>query len=236
MPASDETAKLTDLVKAYDKRPFIRALVQLIPYGLGSAADTYLATKITNMRQDRARAFYDELSKSNTVLSEDEIASDHFLHAYFSTMRAILNTRRKEKIQLLAQLFIRFCQDKDFERLDAYEENLSILDDLSYREFEILLILYRLEATTFKPGERRTLAKSKKLWPDFIAAIKDKVGIQDDDIPGTLARLNRTGLYQTYIGGYIDYTGDVGYLTPNFYTFLTALNMHEHERKRSEQK
>ena len=82
----------------------MRALVQLVPYGIGSAFDTALTTALMNWREKRFRIFFDELSKGSQVLSEDVIGKEDFLYAYFSTLKASMNQNREEKIRLYARL------------------------------------------------------------------------------------------------------------------------------------
>jgi len=54
--------------------------------------------------------------------------------------------RREDKIRLFADLFSNYCQNRCFDAdADIYEEHMNILQDLSYREFQILSILARFE-------------------------------------------------------------------------------------------
>ncbi len=213
------------LASRYQRNSVIRALVQLIPAGIGSAADVAIATRISNIREQRARAFFDELASQDIALTDKQIESDDFLHAYFSTTRAALNTRRQEKIRLFARLFGNYARRTSFVPTDAYEELLTVLDDLGYREFQVLLILRRFEASVSLSEEQNALQRVSTFWDAFIEAVEAETGVPRTETPGFLARLNRTGLYQTFVGTYVGYTGDKGCLTPNFATFLKALGI-----------
>ena len=46
---------IEQLVNRYEKKPIIKGLVQLIPCGIGSAADVALVTMVEKIREDRAR-------------------------------------------------------------------------------------------------------------------------------------------------------------------------------------
>ena len=220
-------ALIKKLCAPYDKRPVIRALIQLIPYGIGSAIDTAVVTSIINIREERFRTFFDELARGEIELSEDQISKENFLHAFFSTTRAALNTRRREKIQLFGKLFLQYCKASNFEdleSLDSYEEFLKILDDLSYQEFCILHILQSYEtAESTDPAPPNKLMKADSFWEKFLEKIEQKLNISHDEVPGMLARLNRTGFYATITGGYLSYEGDRGNLTVNYYSFLKFL-------------
>lgn len=216
------SSQIEQLANRYGHSPVIRALVQLIPF-VGSAADAALVTILNNIREERARTFFDELASQDLALTEEQIKSEDFLHAYFATARAALNTRRREKISLFARLFLNYSQGKSFDTVDAYEEALDVLDDLSLQEFKVLLVLDRFEKEHPIQEGHNDLQRAATFWDSFLKAIEAEVGIPASEIPSVLARLNRTGLYLTIIGTYIGYTGDKGFLTPKFAKFLRAL-------------
>ena len=216
---------LEKLGKRYVNNPTIRILLQLIPHGIGSAIDVAFTTKINNLREARFRAFFDELSNQNTILTKEMIANSDFLHAYYSTLKAALNTRRKEKIRLFARLFSNYYNDECFENPDDYEEALSIIDDLSYREFQILLIINKHEKSNPKKEDQNTLQRIIAYWNDLLKDIEVITGIPNNEINSNLTRLNRTGLYQTLTPVYWDYEGDVGHLTKYFEKFIKVLNI-----------
>ena len=221
-------SRIFELAKRYEKNPVVRALVQLIPFGVGGAADVALTTIIDNIREDRARTFFDELAARDFPLIEKEIQSEDFLHAYFATCKAALNTRRREKIRLFAQLLNSYAfKVTEFEE---FEEHLSILDGLSYREFRILVTLKKYEeANPPKPEGENELQRADRFWDDFLSDCEAKLKIPNDEINGVLNRLNRTGLYQTIVGTYLNYTGDRGRLTSNFYRFIEQLKAANNE-------
>ncbi len=212
------------LAHRYQRNSVIRALVQLIPAGIGSATDVAITTRIDNIREKRARAFFDTLEQQDIALTPDIVENEDFLHAYFATTRAALNTHRREKIQLFGRLFANYSRGESAESADAYEETLRILDDLSYREFQVLLILKRFEDEAPEEEGLNALQKATRFWDSFVEAVVAEVGIHHEEVMGFLVRLNRTGLYETITGSYIGYLGDKGRLTANFRTFLQALD------------
>lgn len=207
------------LADSYVKNPLIRALVQLLPYG--SAFDVGLSTTLANIRADRARTFFDELEQTGLSLTEEQIKSEDFLHAYFATCKATLNTRRREKIKLFARLLHNYAANPT--EFEEFEGNLSVLDDLSYREFQVLVILKQYEETNPHRQDDNELKRARRFWDDFLDTCAIKLKIPIEEINGMLTRLNRTGLYQTLVGAYLDYEGDIGRLTPNFYKFVQKL-------------
>ena len=214
-------SKIFGLAKRYEGNPVLRALVQLVPFGIGTAADAALTTIITNIRKDRARAFFDELATRGFPLTEDEIQNEDFLHAYFATCKAAFNTRQREKIRLFARLLHNYASKPT--EFEEFEEHLSILDGLSYREFQILLILKKYDEANPQREKENELQRTQRFWASFQSECTKRLKIPKDEINGILTRLNRTGLYQTIVGTYLNYAGDRGHLTPNFYRFIEKL-------------
>lgn len=68
----------------YDQ-PVIRSLIQLIPYGVGTAFDVFIVYKIQEIRKERLRTFFDELGAGKIELTKNLIESEDFLH-YFATL------------------------------------------------------------------------------------------------------------------------------------------------------
>jgi len=56
------------LIQRYEHSAVLRALVQLIPYGIGSAVEAMALTKANNIRRQRAKIFFDELGKGERDL------------------------------------------------------------------------------------------------------------------------------------------------------------------------
>jgi hypothetical protein len=230
-----QNSALQKIANIYESNPLMRAIVQVaispVPYGIGSAIDTALTSKIENMREERLRNFFSELADGSHDLTEELIQSEEFLHAYFSTLKAAVNTRRKEKIKLFARLLLTASKEKHLSD-EKYEEFLNILDDLSVRELHLLLILKTFEDTHFTElganGENENdLQVASRFWEDFEAIAQKKRAVSSSELRAILNRLNRTGLYETFNGMYLGYTGGKGKLTPIFSQFVHWVHVKE---------
>ncbi len=187
-------------------------------FGVAPALDTALDTKIQNMRESRIKAFFEELDKGSIKLTNEVIQSEDFLHAFFATTKAALNTRREEKIRMFARLLHQAAsQDNLSNYASEYEEYLNILDELSYREIRILFMLERYEKEHPVEGEENELQRASKFWGKFTQETKKTFHISDEEIASILTRLNRTGCYETIVGNYFDYRGGKGKLTAVYY-------------------
>lgn len=223
-------APIDRLALRYSKSTTLRTFVQLLnPVGIsvGSALDAALTTRIANIRNERLRCFFDELERGRIDLTQEVIESEDFLHSYFSTVRAVLNTKHREKLHLFARLLAHYYSGTPQEHLDQHEEYLSLLEDISFREFQVLTILHRFEAEAVADAHARgeEMNGAGPLWDEFVRAVVSQTGIPQEEIAGVLARLNRTGLYKTFSGARFGLRADTGQLTPNFRAFIKVLGL-----------
>lgn len=236
------------LQRAYE-HPLIVGLANFLP-GVGPAIHTGTVAQAQAMYERNVRCFFNQLSNGTTPLTPKLIENQDFLHAYFSTFSAAVRSRQEEKIRLFARLLRQYAESEQVaieantkkegsNPADEFEENLRILDDLSYREFKILCILWRYEKT--HPIENGSFqSRNFAFWHSFCGELWN-LGIKD--INGTMARLTRTGLYQIFslrtsedsqvrIRGSIDNPEDLsqcGMLTWLFGHFVRSLGIESEE-------
>jgi len=219
----DEPTKIEKLVELYENKPLIKGLIQLIsPI---AALDTILAKRVENIRAERAATLFEEFAKGEKELTEELIRSEDFLHCYFATVKAALNTRRREKIRMFARMLKSAITSCSFSNIDEYDEYLQILDELSFNEIRILATLEKFETQNpAKNGEHPTIT-AKRFWDKFISALEKSLAMPKNEIGATLFRLNRTGCYETLHGTYGEpgmlvawgMTDGVGILTPKYF-------------------
>src|SRR5438105_2632604 len=117
------------LTENYNSNEVLRLLVKLIPYG--SIIDNKLVNFYTKEKEKRLKAFYDELASGKIELSEELVQSEDFLHKYYVTLKAALETKRFEKIRYFAKL-LKNCQSTLLnQETDYYEDFVKVLDDLT---------------------------------------------------------------------------------------------------------
>ncbi len=229
------TETIEQLANRYQTNPIIRGLVQVIPFGIGSAVDVALVTILENIREDRAREFFDELEKGAVQLTPEIIESEDFLHCYFSTARAALNTRRREKIRYFARLLTSSISSSEISTVDEYEECLSILDEISYRELGILAVLSRYEKEHPHQAGESDYDCRVRFWDQFSAEVCSKFSVHREEFSSILTRLNRTGLYMTATGyssrteASLNFRGRIGDLTPLYKKFEKLIRPDEGE-------
>jgi hypothetical protein len=204
------------LVQRYERSATIRALVQPVPFSLGSALDTAVLTRMQSIRADRTREFFDELEKGAAELRPELLESNDFLHCFSVTTDAALRTHRAEKFRAFARLLRASTTQGRISGVAEYEELFSILEDLSDRELAMLSLLDRYEAKYPKIEGENELQRANRYWAEFSNRLVAELGIHHDEIDALLTRLNRSGCYETITGAYISYTGGKGKTTPTY--------------------
>jgi hypothetical protein len=165
MADNEKPTVVSWLVERYASEPAVQALLKLLPYW--SSADVLIQQRAREIRHERTRIFFDALADGTVHLSEDLIDSDDFLHCYFKTVSAALNTRRKEKIKMFARL-LRYALDSDsFSSIEEYEEVLSIFDEVSYRELGVLVLLNEFETAATHQTFDSDVARIGSYWEAF---------------------------------------------------------------------
>ncbi len=209
---------ITKIIEGYNKNPVLKGLSQILPYGIGSGVDAVLATTLQNIHSKRKKEFFDELSSGDIELTSDLLESEDFLHCYFATAKYALNSRRKEKIMMFARLLKSATLDNSFSCTDEYEEYLSILDELSFRELSILYKLHQFESNYPQLDGETDIDRANRFWDLFLKDLIEQLGISEKEIDSLLIRLTRTGCYEkcvAFMG-----TTKVGKLTPTFYKLI----------------
>ena len=181
------------LANSYSNSPAIKALLNLLP--LWSSADGLLETRAGEIKRQRLRFFFDALADGQREITQKLIESDDFLHCYFKTTEVVLNTRRKEKIELFARMLRVAMNAQVFTGLDQYEELLDTLDSMSFREFGVLLKLKGYEARCANKSFKNDYAKIKSYEDEFTSDACKTFEIEKEEFDPFMERLQRTGLY-----------------------------------------
>lgn len=209
------------VLEEYKNNSVIRGLIQLVPYG--ALVDNMITTSYNNILIDRSKTFYSELNSGDIILTPEIIDSEDFLHAYFSTYKASLYTRQRDKIRFFARLLRSGLIEQNIGNINEYEDYLKILDELSYREICILNILYDFEKNTPKLENENALQLSTKFWNSFLEKVSYDFKIGSEEVPGLINRLSRSGCYTEFTGGYLSYTGGQGQTTGLFHKLVELI-------------
>jgi hypothetical protein len=227
------TSKIIDRADSaaewYADKPIIRALANLIPCNVGSAADIWLVEHVTKIKQRRAKAFFDELARGDTVLTQELIESEDFIHSFICTARAALNTKHDEKIRMFARLIINGIRYDNSIPSDDHEEIIGIIDELYHREWQALLVFQRnLEN---QPLCDNGLQRIQSFWKAFSEELYSSLGVPVSETSSFMIRIARTGLFHEITGSYFGYGGGLGMTTPRFQRVRKLIETHIDENR-----
>lgn len=219
------------LSESYEKSPFAKALIKLIPGG--SSGDAFVSTLLSKMRSKREKEFFKALDRGDVELNPNTINTNEFLHSYFITASYVLRTRTDEKVKRFANVLLHLGADKI--TFDEFEDYTSVLNDLTEREFAILALKYETEQR-FQPevGETEFKVNGQVLnpkqvtnlyWNDFKAKAIKELNINLEEFPAILVRVQRTGCYSAHKGYYDSSTDEDGNTTPIFKRLFEIVSM-----------
>jgi hypothetical protein len=181
------------LSESYAKKPLVKALLKLVPGG--SSADTLFQKRADELKAERQRIFFDELAKGKQDFSAELLESNEFVHAFFCTLRAVMNARHEDKIRAFARLLTAKLEPGEHVGDDEHEEMIRLLESVTAREFGVLYDLKHFElqeALAHSDLEERRIAN---YWDSFAKAAVEKYSIDEKTFPSFMSRLEATGLF-----------------------------------------
>jgi hypothetical protein len=174
--------------------------------------------QLNKLRQHRLEIFFDQLSKSTINISDDHIKSNEFIHKYILTLKYVLDTQQKEKIEMFANIFKNSLSKKNNTfNVDTYEDFSKMLNELSYREICALSIFEYFYTNRKKEKKDNELQFVFSFWNEFEDKIEQELGISKTSVENYMIKISRTGCYKEITGGYLDYNGGKGILTPMYF-------------------
>jgi hypothetical protein len=221
----NKTNSLCEYLTDSYESPGVKVLREILKCCLPglSLIDEAIAQQFGLYRENKLRTFFDELDKGNREINDDLIKNNDFLHAYFSTVNAVLHSRTDTKIKLFARALERYTRVDIIEKADEYQELILILLDLSDTEMRIIGLLDKNEAIfprykDLSPAEK--YSQAQKFWKQF----EDELStiIPANEFSSRFVRLERTGLVNP-LDAYILDGGEWGreYIMPTH--FLTHM-------------
>lgn len=214
---------LDALVSRYESQPALKALIQLVPLAGMGVFNSLLQDRIKEMKVERFEVLIDELGGGKTTLDEENLKSDDFIYCYLKTVEATFRSRRLEKVRRFGKLLKTYASKSPIDGHDEYEEYLGILDELSEREFVTLTILKRFEDDNPLKEGQNELQRATGFWDIFVSEACGNLGLEAVEFFPFLVRIGRTGLFEQFVGGYMDYIGGKGKTTMRFLKILKCV-------------
>lgn len=149
---------------------------------------------INKYKERRRELILKEIDKGLLSIDSHEVASDEFISAYIATEHALLKASSKRKFDFLINLFVQGSNSGRIDsEPDAYQEVLSIVDELSERELTVLYHLYNYERDYGAMEGQLSRGHDHQ-----VKYLVEKTGLERDLVIALLVRLRRTGLIITH--------------------------------------
>jgi hypothetical protein len=220
--SSQSKELLLELHDIYERSPLFKGLIQLIPYaGIPEAMVNAYANRLRNKKY---RTFFEQLNDGKFELTEEMIASDDFLNAYFSTVNYVLRSRSDFKFKAFAEILKCLATAKI--NGNEHEDYSKIFDDLTEREFVILAIKHDFELLhkDVHP-ELNPLQRTSIYWEQFKRTVFKRIDIGENELQSMLIRIQRTGCYLKFTGYFDESTDQVGDTTEIFSTLKKIIGL-----------
>jgi hypothetical protein len=200
------STSLTTLYESYERNPLIKSLIHLLGVSgvpIGSLVDTSLAVYVNKLKSNRLKCFFDELDSGKIALTDDIIEQNDFLSAYFSIVNYVIRTRSDEKIRCFARILKNYNLGSF--NINDFDDYTSIFNELSEREFFILVIKYHYEIKNKVNANKLNPAQlTNTYWDNFKNEVCSKIGLPENELDPLLIRLQRTGCYIKHTGYWDD--------------------------------
>lgn len=215
-----QSAKKT-LAKTY-QHPIPQAILAILDELLPPFAATRkgIEQTLSYIQKNRRETFLNELAKGQELLTENKIQTEEFIHSLMIVYKAAINTYQREKIRRFARLLLNTVAKEELAS-DKFESFVKILDDLSETELNILETLRKLEIehppqpieSSKNDGLENMLQRASRFWLEFENQVWKHSPMSQGEFQSHLSRLNRTGLYRTYVATAYSNRGDKGHTT-----------------------
>ena len=208
----------------YEENPLTSLLITTLSVAVPqiAIAKEAIDRAVTKIQKERFETLLDELTRGEKLLTPEIIESEEFIHSFVVVYRSAMNTYQRDKIRMFARILVSAIENDELAS-DKFEEYVRILDDLTTRELRLLMLLEEFENKNSHEqtdsGEiENSLQRANRFWEQYL--LSAKVDFYNESIvTNILGSLNRTGLYETFAGAYMDYKGSKGKTTALFADF-----------------
>jgi hypothetical protein len=198
---------------------------------------------VKEYQQEQFEYFIEELNKSiyTNMVTITDINKNSIANSAYKMYLAMLKVREKEKITVFAKLYYAYLiaidnitEAKQKHNCDwKYDLFLSIIDNLTFIEYDILLILYAHQNNTERKSQKfgnridydNDLQYSNSFWERFISEVNEKYGFEKYYVESLLSKATMTGFYLPITGNYLGYQGGQGLVSSVFKDFINFIEV-----------
>lgn len=142
-------------------------------------------------KQRKRKQLIQAMSQAKINLDAPELQNDEFIGCFLATADAITKCTSATKFNALISMFVYGVKhEKVQNETEQYQEVLSIVTDLSYREIQVLYHLYQFDMTYNISSDE----KSESVAEKQLAYVAEQFRCDTESVKAWIIRLKRTGL------------------------------------------
>ncbi|MCF8257856.1 MAG: hypothetical protein K9J06_09890 [Flavobacteriales bacterium] len=222
--------KKTDVLSYYySDLTSLRLLIAAIPC-VGSPLDLLLSSRGNEFVYKRLEALIEELKQEMEAVEKHLIKHDFIdrEECYDLTQQvfvAAARTRHREKLKLFAQVL----RGALTEKASSHDPELyvKIIDELSVKELQVALLLYRVKSERESDKPRAEDYRREGMSNDAFWFSNNHPEYAREELEYMFLRLERTGLLKEVVAGAMDYAGGSYNPTKLFDQFISYIERNQ---------
>jgi len=142
-------------------------------------------------KQRKRKQLIEAMSQAEINLDAPELQNEEFIGCFLATEDAVAKCTSKTKFNALVAMFVNGVKTGKIVRdTDRYQEMLSIVSELSFREIQVIYHLYQFDMEYEISSEEKSEAIAKKQ----LAYVAEQFSVDIETVKAWVIRLKRTGL------------------------------------------
>lgn len=214
-------------VKNVKSNPAIKATIlsvlKTVPI-IGELADSTIDIFLTNFQAKKRKELL-EIILSDINITSEMVNDVEFIMNFAKTLEAVNRLATSDKVKYFANLLKNSYFGSDKIDNNEFEEFFDAINNLSYRQIQVLTILYSIENNP-EPYIDKAISEKEYLpsryWSAFKKELEYKLHINQDDVYSIMKSIEKTGLFTLY-NGFSFGSIEEGTLTPYFKKFANRI-------------
>lgn len=202
-------------------------LIQYLPI-IGDYLDSVAEKNIEDYQVKKRKEFCEFILNEPELITKEKVTDINFIMEFVKTLDVINRLAQNDKILFLAALFKNTFINKNKYKIDEYEEWLHCIEELSYREMQLLIELYKCEKSYYgefyDPQKNiREYQKIVDVWFIFLKKASKDFSLTYEDIESLIIRTTKTGFCNQEDVSVGESTLKVYYVSNYFVRFLNRI-------------
>lgn len=225
----------------------VRSALGAIPFAGTGAIELFnsvIVPPLVKRRDEWLNNLVKELEKLVSQIEGFKIENlqdnEEFISALIHATSVAIKTHQQDKITMLRNIVLNSALSplRTESNTDEYSYYLNILEDITLKEFQALVMLEKYQTATPRGLSQSSIVAeglipdndlewATRFWNNYEQELSSELYIPQTELRGFIERLSRTGCFVLITGAYFGYEGGMGLLTDLYYKLkdLVTLNI-----------